>query len=295
MTWFEYHNAGNSEQQQQQALSFLLAQSVPGKAVTGVLSGLAVTQTATASGSVVVTAGAAAVQAATLDGAQLVGDVQDTTLSVLTGSPMGSVPRNDLVVADRATGSIRALIGSPNVTPTDPTVPTSAVPLARIRNAANATTIPTSAIDDLRVFTTLNVPQQKLTRVLMPLQGDQANAPSITTANGASPVVPAAWLVSPSGMVSGTGAFTYTTPRGAGTSFTNASACIPASVRAKTDRGLIPFTTTGNLGDGYYGTIRHDINPYTGEWVIYRSDIGSFTWVGGKSRITLAGIGWDMS
>jgi hypothetical protein len=66
---------------------------------------------------------------------------------------MGSVPRNDIVVADRATGSIRVIVGTANVTPTDPSVPTSAIKLARIRNAANATTVPSSAIDDLRVFT----------------------------------------------------------------------------------------------------------------------------------------------
>jgi hypothetical protein len=158
MTWFEYHNAGNSEAQQMQATSFLFTQASTGKAATGVLVGLGVTQTATASGSVVVGAGSGVVQAATLDGASLVGDVQDTTLDVLVASPMGSVPRNDIVIADRATGSIRVLIGSPNVTPADPTVPSSALPLARIRNAANATTVPSSAIDDLRVTTTLNVP-----------------------------------------------------------------------------------------------------------------------------------------
>jgi len=153
MAWFEYHNAGNSEAQQLQAFSYLLSQMSVGKAATGVLTGLSVAQTTTASGSVVVSAGAGVVQAATLDGASLVGDVQDTTLDVLTASPMGAVPRNDIVVADRATGSIRVIIGSPNVTPTDPSVPSSAVKLARIRNAASATTVPSSAIDDLRVMT----------------------------------------------------------------------------------------------------------------------------------------------
>ena len=155
MAWFEFHNAGNSEAQQLQATSFLFAQTAAGKAATGVLSGFAVSQTTTAGPSVVVSAGAGVVQAATLNGASLVGDVQDTTLDVLTGSPMGAVPRNDLVVADQATGSIRVIVGSPNVTPTDPSVPSSAIKLARIRNAANATSVPSSAIDDLRVFTQL--------------------------------------------------------------------------------------------------------------------------------------------
>ena len=153
MAWFEYHNAGNGEAQQMQALAFLLNQVSVGKAATGVLNGLTVTQTTTASGSVVVSAGAGVVQAATLDGASIVGDVQDTTIDVLVASPMGAVPRYDMVVADRATGSIRVIIGTPSVTPADPSVPSSAVKLARIRNAANATTIPSSAIDDLRVMT----------------------------------------------------------------------------------------------------------------------------------------------
>jgi hypothetical protein len=153
MTFFEYHNAGNSEAQQLQAFAYMLNQASGGKANTGVLTGLSVAQTTTASESVVISAGAGVVQAATLDGASLVGDVQDTTLDILTGSPMGSVPRNDIVVADRATGSIRVIIGSPNVTPADPSVPSSAIKLARVRNAANATTVPSSAIDDLRVLT----------------------------------------------------------------------------------------------------------------------------------------------
>ena len=157
MTWFEYHNAGNSEAQQLQAASFLFVQDSVGKATTGVLVGLGVAQTTTASASVVVSAGAGIVQAATLDGASLVGDVQDNTIDVLTGSPMGSVPRNDIVVADRATGSIRVIIGTANVTPTDPNVSATHIKLARIRNAANATTVPTSAIDDLRVYTTLSM------------------------------------------------------------------------------------------------------------------------------------------
>ena len=169
MAWFEYHNLGNSEAQQMQAMSFLLNQDSVGKATTGVLVGLGVSQTTTASGSVVVSAGAGVVQAATLDGASLVGDVQDNTIDVLVGSPMGSVARNDIVVADRATGSIRVIIGTPNVTPTDPSVPSSALKLARIRNAANATTVPTSAIDDLRVFTRIagtSAPWQDYTPIL---------------------------------------------------------------------------------------------------------------------------------
>jgi hypothetical protein len=68
---------------------------------------------------------------------------------------MGATPRNDIIVFDSATTSIRAIIGTPNATPADPTVPTTAIPLARIRNLASATTIPAGQIDDLRVNTYL--------------------------------------------------------------------------------------------------------------------------------------------
>ena len=155
MTEYEYHNAGNSEAQQRQALSFLLAQDGTGVATNGVLAFLSVTQTATASKAVLVNPGAAVAQANVLSGASLMGNDSIKTLDVLTGSPVGGLPRNDIIVFDAATVSIRAIIGTASASPIDPTVPASAVPLARLRHAASATTIPTSAIDDLRVTTTL--------------------------------------------------------------------------------------------------------------------------------------------
>lgn len=160
MSQFELHNAGNTEAQQKEALAYLLAQSSTGKAATGVLTGLGVAQTTTASGSVVVSAGAGVAQAAVLDGASVLVNDSDLSLDVLTANPMGATPRNDIVVFDAATTSVRAIIGTPSATPTDPTVPTSAIPLARLRNAASATTIPTSAIDDLRTYTSLFTGQQ---------------------------------------------------------------------------------------------------------------------------------------
>lgn len=153
MAVFLYGAAGNTEAQQLQAQSFLFKQDTVGKASTGVLSGLAVSQTTTASGSVEVGAGAAIAQASTLAGTGPLGDVSATTLDVFTSNPMGGVPRNDIVVIDRATMSIRVVVGTPNAVPTDPTVPSTAVPLARLRHGASATTIPSSKIDDLRVFT----------------------------------------------------------------------------------------------------------------------------------------------
>lgn len=158
MTFFEYHNAGSTEQAQMQATAFLLAQDTVGKAKNGVLSGLGVTQTPTATSSIIVGAGAGVIQAATLDGASIVGDVQDSVIDVLGPSPVVGNPRNDIVVADRATGSIRVIIGAAAAIPADPAVPSSAIPLARLSHAAGATTVPTTAITDLRVFTTLNQP-----------------------------------------------------------------------------------------------------------------------------------------
>lgn len=158
MPELEYHNAGNTEAQELQGLAYLLAQVTQGKAATGVLSGLKVAQTVTASGSVLIDAGGGVVQNATLDGASLLVNDSQRTLDVFTANPMGGVPRNDLIVFDRATlsgtsGGLRAITGVPNASPTDPAIPASAIPLARLRHAASATTIPTAKIDDLRVMT----------------------------------------------------------------------------------------------------------------------------------------------
>ena len=155
MTVFEYHAAGNSEAQQKEALAYLLAQSSVGKAATGVLSGLAVAQTTTASGSVTVAAGAGVAQAAVLDGASVVVNDTQVTLDVLGANPVGGVARNDIIALDAASRSLLVLVGTPNAVPTDPTVPATAVRLARLRHAGSATTIPSSAIDDLRTFTHL--------------------------------------------------------------------------------------------------------------------------------------------
>jgi len=161
MTQFIYHKAGNTEAQQKQALAFLLQQDSPGLASDGVLSGLGVSQTATASASVVVAAGSGASQDTVLNGASMLVLDSPFTLDVLGANPVGGLPRNDVVVFDAATvssgaGGVRVLTGVPNASPTDPTVPATAVPLARLRHAASATTVPAAKIDDLRAFTHLN-------------------------------------------------------------------------------------------------------------------------------------------
>lgn len=155
MTEFQYLNGGNTEAQDRLATSFLLAQVSTGLAATGVFTGLAVAQTGTASAAVLVSAGAGVSQDTVGNGAAVMVNDTQKTLDILTGNPMGGTPRNDIVVFDSATTSIRAIIGTPNASPTDPTVPTTAIPLARVRNVASATTIDTAHIDDLRSLTSL--------------------------------------------------------------------------------------------------------------------------------------------
>ena len=149
MATFQMLDEGNSEAQDRLATSFFLAQTSAGLARTGVLSGLVVTQTTTASGAVLVAAGAAPVQASVGTGVALL--VNDTlaTLDVFTAHPVGALPRNDIVAFDSVTKALIAIIGTPNATPTDPTVPATACALARLRHAASATTIPTAKIDQL--------------------------------------------------------------------------------------------------------------------------------------------------
>lgn len=159
MSEFELDNQANGEAEQKQAGAYLFAQSSVGKAATGVLSGLAVSQTATASGSVLVAPGAGVAQAAVLDGVSLLVNNTSKTLDVLVANPVGSLPRIDSVVFDAATTSVRAIIGTPSATPSPPTLPSSAVLLAQLRQIQSGQpgygTIPTSAIDDLRTFTSL--------------------------------------------------------------------------------------------------------------------------------------------
>jgi hypothetical protein len=157
MAEFDYLASGESEAQARQATSYLFAQSSIGLAATGVLSGLAVAQTSTASDSVEIAAGAAVVQASVLVGASLLVNNTTKTLDVLTANPMGGLPRNDVVAFDTLTDLIIVIVGTPNASPTDPTVPTTACPLARLRHGASATTIPTANIDDLRSYTSLAI------------------------------------------------------------------------------------------------------------------------------------------
>ena len=156
MAEFQYLHGLNSMVQDMQAEAYLYASSgTVGIAATGVIDGLVVTQALTANGTVLIGTGACINQASLGQGGSRLINPSQKTLDIFTANPMGGLPRNDIVVFDSITATILAIIGVPNATPTDPTVPATAVALARLRNLASATTIPTAQIDNLIVATTL--------------------------------------------------------------------------------------------------------------------------------------------
>lgn len=150
---------GEQEQQHRQWWPYLFEQVGIGKAKTGVLAGLGVTATTpAASGSVVVGAGAGLCQPTTAGGLFPLVAPANETVDVFTANPMQFVnnPRNDIVGIDQTTGLVTVITGASNAIPDDPAIPTTVLPLARLRHGANATTIPkagdpASGIDDLRV------------------------------------------------------------------------------------------------------------------------------------------------
>lgn len=155
MTEYKAAVSGEAEATWRQFLSYLFRQDTTGVTTDGVMGGLAVAQTTTASSAVLIGLGSAVVQDSLLNGVSPLISNAVKTLDVLTANPMGATPRNDLIVFDAATVSLAVIVGVPNAVPTDPTVPATAVPLARLRHAASATTIPAAKIDDLRVVTSL--------------------------------------------------------------------------------------------------------------------------------------------
>ena len=197
MTQFIRDKAGADEASQKKALAYLFAQDSVGLATDGVLVGLAVSQTTTASASVNVAAGSAVSQDSVGNGAALMVNDTQQALDVLGANPMGGTPRNDLVVFDSATvssgsGGLRVIVGTPNAVPSDPSVPATAVKLARIRNAASATTVPSSAIDGLRVFTRLaGVPLVQSGTVSLAGDGTNQRTAAVTfpTAFSSTPII----------------------------------------------------------------------------------------------------------
>jgi len=147
--------SSETEAQFRQLWSYFYEQSSTGKANTGVVAGLGVTATTpSASGSVTVGIGLGVCQPTTGGGAFPLPNTSGA-LDVFTDNPMQFVgnPRNDIVVIDTADGAVKVLVGTPNATPAlgEQTIPSTVLPLARLRHAANATTIPSTVIDDLRI------------------------------------------------------------------------------------------------------------------------------------------------
>jgi len=178
MAEFQYLDGGNSEAQDMQAESYLYASSgTTGIAATGAIEGLKVTQTLTASGSVLIDAGACLVQASLGPGGSRLVNPSQKTLDIFTANPVGGLPRNDIVVFDSVTKTIAVIVGTPNATPADPTVPATALALARLRHAASAPSIPTASIDSLVVYTGLRgvpvrVASQAARNATFPTPGD---------------------------------------------------------------------------------------------------------------------------
>lgn len=167
MAEYEFLRAGNSEATEKKGLNALFDPA------SGVLSGLVVTQTSTASGSVLIASGSALVHTSAVS-ASLLGNDTSKTLDVFTANPVGGLPRNDIVEFDQITASIIVHVGTPNATPTDPTVPNTSVALSRLRHAASATTIPTAKIDTLIVTTTLRQPAMPHARFTVGTGGSRA-------------------------------------------------------------------------------------------------------------------------
>lgn len=199
MSEFKGFAAGSSEAQVLQTLSYLFKQQVggaPGFAIAGVVAGLGVSQTATASGSVVVGSGMGVLQSTVTSGMAPLVSNADKTVDVLGASPMGSLPRIDVIVFKQSTASIEVIVGTPNASPVANPAAASELQLAQINHAANATTVPTSAITDLRVFTTLNVPDAAQWQTIASPVFTNTAGESLSIGNG---TISARWRVSGSG------------------------------------------------------------------------------------------------
>ena len=153
MTVVKSLRTGEQDAEFRQLWSYFYAQVSTGKARTGVFTGCVVSATSPSpSGSVVIGTGLAVCQPTTAGGAFPFLVSVAETVDVFTANPMQFVsnPRIDIVGIDQTTGNSSVLVGTPNALPSPPTVPSTFVPLAQLTHAAGATTIPSSAIADLR-------------------------------------------------------------------------------------------------------------------------------------------------
>lgn len=253
MTGFKPLISGETEAQFRQHLAYQYEQVSVGKAKTGVVTGLAVTATTpSASGSVVVGAGEGVCQPTTAGGAFPLVEPSDETFDVFTLNPMQFVanPRNDIIVFDQVTGLIAALTGVAGAIPVDPTIPTTAIPLARLRHAANAITIPSNKIDDLREYVSLAPPKTVLTtecRTLLAAWSKAIPANTVANVQWATPTTNTLGLTQ-------TDAATFTVPVGKGGLFL-ITATLNVGASAAERRFLEIFTTGAvmNYRGAFYG------------------------------------------
>ena len=175
-----------------------------------------VTQRATPSMAVDVAAGSAVIQGddQVFQGKYLVREQNATTNVAIDVAP-GSGIRYDLVVlrvrdANAGVGTnndalIQVVTGTPSATPSDPTLPDTAIALARVRVPAGTSAITTSLIDDLRFLATSNyasVPDNSITSGKIQngaiVNADINNAAAIDLSKLATGALPSAITVSSS-------------------------------------------------------------------------------------------------
>jgi len=263
---FQYLDGGNSEVQDMQAEAYLYASSgTTGIAATGVIEGLVVAQTGTASGSVLIAAGACVNQASLGQGASRLINPSQKTLDIFTANPVGGLPRNDIVVFDSVTKLITVIVGTPNATPTDPTVAATEVALWRLRHDASATTIFTAHMDDLRVFTTLRQPAAAAWTAYTPVLTAVTTNPNIGTTGvsvgaytkvGRTTFWRASITTGGTGVTAGSGQYAVNLPTApaaagiVGAGWFYSGTFLPFILDASTTACRIVFTTNGSVMTG---------------------------------------------
>lgn len=128
----------------------------------GVLTGFETSQTATASMSVIIGPGRAVINGTSVEFQGMYNVVNDAPVSITIPGSNTNNPRYDLVVvtindAD-VSGTLnnvefKVISGVPASSPTVPSIPASTLVLARIFVGAGVSSIPTSAITDVRLLT----------------------------------------------------------------------------------------------------------------------------------------------
>lgn len=220
--WKAFFSA-ESEAQFRQFWSFMFAQDSVGLASDGVLQGLGVSQQTSASKFVDVGIGCGLVQDSTSNGVSPIVNGSVKAVDVLNTDVAESNPRNDLIVYDSSTSTVHKIKGTAAATPTDPTVPATAVKLARVRVKSAATyagteVVAAADIDDLRVYTSLfgaRPANKRVAGVKATVSTDASGYATVTHGAGFTPSVVTVSGGNPTtqGNILGTDTYTSTTFR----------------------------------------------------------------------------------